>query len=193
MTLPTKIDPSRFYQGKPKLDLVGRVFGSLTVESYYGSSKTKWTSYWNCRCVCGKVCISNRDNLLSSRTASCGCLKANFRHPNWKGCGRLSYSHWGRLLVAAASRGLPVEITIEQAWNLYLSQKGLCALSGLEIDFGFRNKDETTASLDRIDSTLGYSIDNVQWLHKQVNIMKMDLDQFRLVELCRLIVFHKGG
>ena len=42
-----------------------------------------------------------------------------------------------------------------------------------------------TASLDRIDSKKGYTIDNIQWVHKDVNKMKMDLqeeDFFRIVK-----------
>lgn len=34
-----------------------------------------------------------------------------------------------------------------------------------------------TASLDRIDSLKGYTIDNVQWIHKHINYMKIDLTE----------------
>jgi len=34
---------------------------------------------------------------------------------------------------------------------------------------------DTTASLDRINSSKGYTLDNVQWVHKTVNIMKQGL------------------
>jgi hypothetical protein len=50
---------------------------------------------------------------------------------------------------------------------------------------------DNTASLDRIDSSLGYVRGNVQWLHKDVNWMKNTLDQDRFIELCKAIVNHE--
>ena len=41
-----------------------------------------------------------------------------------------------------------------------------------------------TASLDRIDSTKGYSKDNIQWVHKDINCMKMDFSQQYFIDLC---------
>lgn len=55
------------------------------------------------------------------------------------------------------------------------------------------SRGETTASLDRIDSNRGYTQDNVQWVHKDVNKMKMDLNQQIFVELCRAIAAHSGA
>lgn len=48
--------------------------------------------------------------------------------------------------------------------------------------------EEQTASLDRIDSSKGYIPGNVQWVHKDVNKMKLALSEKRLLELCTLIV-----
>lgn len=44
-----------------------------------------------------------------------------------------------------------------------------------------------TASLDRIDSSKGYTEDNVWWINKHVNIMKnvYELDYF--LDICSLI------
>jgi hypothetical protein len=86
-------------------------------------------------------------------------------------------------------RDIPVEMTIDDAWALYQQQEGLCALSGVPIDFGqgtFRDS-EVTASLDRIDSSKGYSVKNVQWVHKRVNLMKLDMPQEEFFEWCKAV------
>ena len=49
----------------------------------------------------------------------------------------------------------------------------------IEIKFKKRHNDSKTASLDRIDSSKGYTEDNIQWVHKDVNQMKMDLPEQR--------------
>ena len=80
------------------------------------------------------------------------------------------------------------DITIEYAWDLYLNQNKECALSGLPIKFSFtRNKNDETASLDRIDSKLGYVEGNVQWVHKHVNMMKNVYSQKYFISICKLI------
>jgi len=101
---------------------------------------------------------------------------------NWKGFGDLSGDHWRRITKGAASRNLELTITIEDAWNKYLQQNGKCAISGIDItlrgqEIGISSKavhDKTTASLDRIDSNKGYTLDNIQWIHKDLNQMKSD-------------------
>jgi len=44
-----------------------------------------------------------------------------------------------------------------------------------------------TASLDRIDSSKGYTPDNTQWLHKRVNKSKMEFDQKDFITMCRAV------
>jgi hypothetical protein len=48
----------------------------------------------------------------------------------------------------------------------------------------------TTASLDRIDSSKGYTIDNVQWVHKTVNLMKRELNQQDFIDICNKISYY---
>jgi len=50
---------------------------------------------------------------------------------------------------------------------------------------------KSTASLDRIDSNHGYINKNVQWIHKSINKMKMDMKEARFIELCTAIINHQ--
>ena len=92
-------------------------------------------------------------------------------------------SFWNRIVT----RFKEVNITIQEAWDLFLEQDRKCALTGLDIVFGPRDKGGNTASLDRIDSTKGYIKGNVQWVHKDINRMKFDLNQERFIELCKKV------
>jgi hypothetical protein len=66
-------------------------------------------------------------------------------------------------------------------------------LSGVDIFFGNQyDKDETTASLDRKDSGKGYTLDNVQWVHKRVNIMKNIISDMEFIEWCKKVANHRG-
>lgn len=77
------------------------------------------------------------------------------------------------------------EITIEQIWELFLKQNRKCALSG-ELLY-FYPEDKRNTSLDRKDSDIGYKIDNIQWVHKDLNIMKMDCPNEKFINWCKKV------
>jgi archaellum component FlaC len=62
-------------------------------------------------------------------------------------------------------------------------QQHKCKLSGMPIEF-IRKANGNTASVDRIDSTIGYLQSNVQLLHRDVNMMKQSFTQSYFLEMC---------
>lgn len=72
------------------------------------------------------------------------------------------------------------KLTVKILAELYLRQGGMCALSGLPLH-------ENVMSLDRIDSSKGYSKNNIQWLHLMVNRMKSNFVQSEFIDMCKLI------
>lgn len=101
---------------------------------------------------------------------------------------------WVSLLTGAKTRNLCVNISPKDIWEVYIKQNKKCALSGVPIYFGKTQKFETTASVDRINSKIGYTLDNIQIVHKQINIMKMDLSQEDFINICiKIANNHKNG
>ena len=98
------------------------------------------------------------------------------------GYQEITGTFWARVKHNAKTRGLSVEITMEDAWDVFVKQRGLCALSGVPIWFGAGAI--TTASLDRIDSSRPYTLNNIQWVHKTVNLMKGKISQEDFVFFC---------
>ena len=83
----------------------------------------------------------------------------------------------------ATSRGYGFTFTVEQLWELYVAQGKVCALSGRSIGWG-KGVVGATASIDRINSTRGYDLCNVQLVHKYVNMMKQQYSQELFLQLC---------
>jgi len=172
---------------------VGDVFDQLTVVNMEiiptpPNRKVAQSPTWFvCRCSCGGVTKKIGQTLLKNQTNHCGCR----RRLSWKGVGHLSGTVYCRIASSAKKRKIPFEISIEQLWGVLERQQFRCALSGLPIELD-KDSDflKTTASVDRIDSNKGYTVENVQWVHKDVNLMKNALPQGRFLDLCVAISRH---
>lgn len=68
--------PIQTGRGKRLMDLTGRRFGRLTVQSFAGR-KTNGATKWHCVCDCGKQTTVRAGQLRSDRTGSCGCLASD--------------------------------------------------------------------------------------------------------------------
>lgn len=80
-------------------------------------------------------------------------------------------------------------ITIADMVSLYEKQRGLCAISGVEMTYNQNGgKCPSNISIDRIDSSRGYDLDNVQLVCALVNTMKMQYSKEELLKWCKAIV-----
>lgn len=114
----------------------------------------------------------------------------NYQYKGYKG---ISGSHWHRIKRNAKRRGFGVGISIEYCWGLFEKQKAKCALTGMNICFSSRVKNyDGTASLDRIDSSKGYVLDNVQWVHKDINKMKWDTSDEDFIKNCEAVIAYRN-
>ena len=180
-------------------DLQGQKFHKLEVIERAGSNR-QGSVTWLCRCECGKETVYSSDHLTrkNSPVKSCGCsAKASgARHSQWKGCGEISgnwfYNHVLRERKQGDRARVSVELTVDEAWELFLRQERKCALSGLPLTISPTGK-YNDASIDRIDSSKGYIIENVQWVHKHINFMKRTYSQEYFIKMCKAVAETAGG
>lgn len=85
-------------------------------------------------------------------------------------------------------RGIYFDLSLEFMDNLIEEQNHRCYYSGLPIDAKTRNA--ITASLDRTDSSKGYTEDNVHFLHKSVNMSKWTHSEEEFLQLIDTIYKH---
>ncbi len=165
------------------IDLTGKRFGRLIVIEK-GRLVNHKILHWVCKCDCGTIKEIRGSSLKNKLTTSCGCY---CKEIHWKGYGDLSGEYWSVIKLGAKKRNLEFNITIEEAWHLFVHQNKKCLLTGRPI-FLVRNyskgKIRQTASLDRIYSTKGYLIDNICWTHKDINIFKSAMSNQDFIALC---------
>jgi hypothetical protein len=184
---------------KPE-DLTGKQFGLLTVLGQ-GTVHPHYGYRWRARCECGVEIerfardLQRKPKGKGKWKQSCGCLRKRLRSPKYRGVGDLSSTKFRGIKAKAKHRGIAFRVTIKFAWDLFVQQGKRCALTGLPITLHPSSVEEgaNTASLDRIDSSKGYTKDNVQWVHTAINFMKHSLSEAEFVRLCCLVAWHKGA
>ena len=190
--------------------LIGQKRGSLTItevidgENIDGGRRNRIAK---CLCDCGKTVEKNVKTLRAKRRElgcghTCKLTESRRVHNANKNCsfigsGEIGSTFFNYLKTSANKRGIEFYVSINFLWELFLKQERKCALSGMNLiileDGKSFKKSEKTASLDRIDSSKGYTEDNVQWVHKHINVIKNSHSQQYFIELCTLVSEHNKG
>lgn len=144
---------------------------------------------WMCKCDCGEIIYISSFKIKHGCGMCRKCGRKSSANYLSTGIGELSGSYFGNVLWNAKARKLNFDITKEFAYDLFVKQNGKCAMTGLDISLGGLpgERVEQTASLDRKDCKFGYTEDNVQWIHKDINIMKNDFTYDEFIKYCELV------
>lgn len=172
--------------GDIRINLIGKQFGSLKVVGVSG--KTSRGQYiWDCECKCGKHKNIRGYHLTGNKIRSCGCLTRETANIRWPQHGEIGRWLWNRTRVRAKNQKIIFNLTVEQLWDLAQKQNKLCAISKQPLIFNLNVKGKHNASLDRIDSSKGYELGNVQWVTKEVNFAKHTMNQNEFILLCKQV------
>jgi hypothetical protein len=88
----------------------------------------------------------------------------------------------------ARNKGLKFTLTIDILKDMWDSQRGRCAISGVKL--GFVGSGWCAASIDRINPDLGYTPSNVQWTCWRVNEAKTNMQNQDFIDMCRAIAVY---
>ena len=97
----------------------------------------------------------------------------------------LRYSFVKKYQANAILRDIKWNVTFEYLAYLLIEQDFKCALTDWDIDA--MKVQKNTASLDRIDSSKGYTEGNVHWVHKMVNMSKQSYTQEEFIDMCKAV------
>jgi hypothetical protein len=174
----TENRPTRKSKGgrRPK-DLSGQVFSRLTVLEYSHVKEheacNQRTYFWRCVCECGKEIITSSKSLLRGSTRSCGCLRVEWIKAHHKKTHGQTGSVEYKLLDGARQRAKKFgrECNLELA-DIIIPE--YCPFLGIPLVKGEGKQHANSPTLDRIDSTKGYTKDNVWVISHKANSFKQD-------------------
>lgn len=191
------IDFSHFTFGKAYRHIIGKKFGMLIVSDVYQACDKKGRTWAKCKCDCGGIKEIRCDELVGGRRISCGCHSKNrwnmvaFQNPAFKGYGEICSGYYKEIKRSAIRRKIEFNISVSKLWDLFIEQDRKCALTGISIQFGRLNhRHETTASLDRIDNKKGHISGNLQWVLKDINMLRADYNIEYFIRLCNIVAIN---
>ena len=149
-------------------NMVGRVFGRLTVLAFDHSEKgSKW---YLCSCACSKSKIINGHSLRRGHTQSCGCLHKEVSSKP-RSAVAAANQRYGSYRSNALRRKLSFDLSFEDYLDVVTKQ---CHYCGKEFDSELTTPGQTfyCNGIDRVDNTQGYTIENTVPCCRQCNIAK---------------------
>ena len=179
--------------------LIGKQFNNLTIISFTDNKLVSKVKY-NCLCDCGNIKVVGHNNLVYNKTKTCGCYSKNKMRELCKKTFRLtpgeSSSRNLYKCYEKKCRKLKREFNITLEYFRMITKMN-CYYC--EVEPGNRHKtiskdkewEEINTyiynGLDRIDSNLGYTEENVVPCCKICNTAKMDYPQDQFIEWLKRI------
>lgn len=161
------------------LNLSGMKFGELTVlDRGEDLIKGRNRITWNCLCSCGKITNVTRSNLTSGNCRSCGCKKTL---PFGEAAFNRIYGHYK---ANAKQKNREFTLTKEDFRTLTKMNCFYCGIEPQQQGGASSKKRKnqnnglyTYNGIDRIDSSKGYTLDNVVTSCYNCNYSKMSRTQ----------------
>ena len=137
---------------------------------------------------CFKIKELRYKNVDKRASKTCTCKRIKFEETK-----NINKILWKNIYHNAVSkRDLDFVISIQDADSKLVEQQFRCGLSGIHLSipiYSWQGKllNEGNASLDRIDSSIGYTKDNIHWVDKTINKMKGAFSLDRFFTLCKKV------
>ena len=156
------------------VNLTGQRFGKLLVVGRAHNTH-EGKAQWHCACDCGKTTVVVARSLRRGATTSCGCnrQRSHRKLPPFQAGMNNVIREYQR---GARDRNFIWDLTKEQAQELLVQSCFYCGDPPSRIvELGKYNGDALVNGLDRLDSTKGYTRENIVPCCKRCNWAKSNL------------------
>lgn len=171
-------------KGYVRYDLIGKRYGRGVVTKKVGKDKHN-CFVWELVCDCGNIYDGTTGNLNSGHIKSCGCYNRDVVKENIKKATKkitLPKGHAARNMLLksyqtnAKKRNLSFSLTDDQFFTI---TKQLCNYCGVSPETVYKSKSSNYIynGIDRVNSNLGYELDNVVPCCKRCNQAKNDMTE----------------
>lgn len=148
-------------------------------------SKTKVIGTRNCNFCNTEYEYKKPNSMYCSNACRCKVY--------WPKTKLLDKDQYQRLVYNLRKRDPTSTLVKEDLERLYQEQNGLCALTGFKLQYvrhqgkGCNQANLFNTSVDRIDQTKGYTLDNIRLVCFHANMIRGSLSDEQLLEWCYAI------
>jgi hypothetical protein len=100
--------------------------------------------------------------------------------------GGMPYKFWEKVKESAKRRQVPIRISPDKMFDIFLQQEGKCFYTRLNLCL-IDSQKHTCASIDRINPLVSYCKTNCIWVHPSVNTMKHCFSHEVFLALCKMV------
>jgi hypothetical protein len=189
---------------EPERQIIGRKFGRLTLIRRLGPAGGRrggsHDRYCECRCDCGTDVVVLLGNIKSGATKSCGCLRKELvaafgrSRPRPGKPGTAFRKFLREYKQGAESRKLCFDLSDEQVRALSQLPCFFCGVGPYREVISSAGERFICNGIDRLDPTVGYTVENCVSCCSPCNHMKMTLNYRDFISQCRKIAarFSEG-
>ncbi len=173
------------------INLAGSRFGRLVVIGR--SARTGKDTYWDCKCDCGNETSVMRGSLKLGDTRSCGCLKneeTGNRFRKWPSEESALRARYSEYILNARKRDIEFNISFQDFSGLCSSDCYYCGSSPVSRPSSRKYKNGKTNGIDRIDSEIGYIVENCRPCCSWCNRSKGRMSDIEFVNRCFAVAAH---
>lgn len=183
-----------------RINLLGKRFTRLVVLEEVVVEDKHHHRKWKCSCDCGKITYPLQQSLLNGSTKSCGCLAIERSIESTSVIDSGFRSLWCRYKSQAEERNLSWELTKKQFKELTQSpcyytgrppsNEHISAHSRTRRNRGLAPKEGgiyTYNGVDRLDSSIGYTVENCVSCCESANLAKQSLSHDDFIAMCKEI------
>ncbi len=178
-------------------DISNQKFGRLTAIEHVGFTKHR-NAIWKCLCDCGNTTNVAQTHLKNTNgTRSCGCLRLERLHKAKAiQAGEAGFNYLYRQYVSGAGKRKLDFCLSKKDFKILVQQK--CTYCGTKPNNKIKNpgcksghSEFTYNGVDRVDSSIGYTIDNCVTACKSCNFAKGKMSPSEFVSLAKKIVKYQ--
>lgn len=163
-------------------------FGKLVALSREGTQNNN--AIWKCKCDCGNTKLVRLDHLRHGSTCSCGCLPPHTQKPS----GRSNFERLYRVYVkGAVKRNYTFDLSKIQFEALVQANCWYCGVEPIQVMLNSHSNGAYIYNgIDRIDNTIGYTIENCVTCCKVCNRAKREMSYDEFMAYLRRIADKHG-
>ena len=170
-------------------DLTNRTFGQL--KALRPEGKKGSFIAWLCSCTCGKTKVISSNSLTMGNTKSCGCLQRYKQHPvPQRKIKKPGAALFYQSRVRAKAKGIANTLTLE---DIIIPE--FCPVLGIKLEQGKGSggRIDSSPSIDRIDTSKGYTPDNIKIISWRANKLKSNSSIEEMEAILNYMKEHDTG